>query len=43
MGDAFKQIGNSVPPLMAKGIAIALKEALRKQAKNNGFSDKDTE
>ncbi len=31
MGEAFKQIGNSVPPLMAKAIAETLKEVLTKQ------------
>lgn len=31
MGEAFKQIGNSVPPLMAKAIAETLKQVLKKQ------------
>ena len=30
MGDAFKQIGNSVPPLMAEGIARAVRKLLSK-------------
>lgn len=28
MGDAFKQIGNAVPPLLARGIALQVKNAL---------------
>ena len=31
MGDSFKQIGNAVPPLMAKGIAEQVKEAFVKE------------
>lgn len=31
MGEAFKQIGNSVPPLMAQAIAEALKKVLKQQ------------
>lgn len=31
MGDAFKQIGNSVPPLMAEGIAKAVRKLLTAQ------------
>ena len=31
MGDAFKQIGNAVPPLLSKGIAIRVREAFDKE------------
>jgi DNA (cytosine-5)-methyltransferase 1 len=31
MGEAFRQIGNSVPPLMARGIATALRKMLGEQ------------
>lgn len=37
MGDAFKQIGNSVPPLMAEGIGKALRKLLEQQEKKYGF------
>lgn len=39
MGNAYKQIGNSVPPLMAAGIARAVRAALNQQEKNQGACD----
>jgi DNA (cytosine-5)-methyltransferase 1 len=39
MGDAFKQIGNSVPPLMAEGIGKALRKLLEEQEKKYGFTE----
>lgn len=40
MGDAFKQIGNSVPPLLAEGIARAVKQALTRQEEKYGFHNR---
>ena len=31
MGDAYKQIGNAVPPLLAKGIAIQVRRAFDRE------------
>lgn len=31
MGDAFKQIGNAVPPMLSRAIAIALKKSLKRK------------
>ena len=35
IGDAYKQIGNAVPPLLAKGVAKAVKKALEEQVEND--------
>ena len=36
MGDAFKQIGNSVPPLMAEKIGKAIRKLLEQQEEKYG-------